>query len=128
MLSLTYKSHTIHVRCLHRQSKHLLRENEYRAFSVSPVSPHLPTDKERRHDDTHLQSKADEEGDKGAMSRRLEDMMDRSIEEGGQAAQKAVEEAGFSEELKRTLELRIQDNKFMNENPTAFAQLNLPVR
>ena len=61
------------------------------------------------------------------MSRRLADMTDESIEQGGRSAQKAVGEAGFSEELKRQLEARIADSKFKGENPAAFAQANMPV-
>ncbi|MCJ1472134.1 hypothetical protein MMC13_000781 [Lambiella insularis] len=60
------------------------------------------------------------------MSRRLEDMTERTVEEGGQSAQKYVEEAGFSEELKRRLEARIADDKFRSANPAAFAQIDLP--
>ena len=61
------------------------------------------------------------------MSRRLAEMTDESIEQGGRSAQKAVEEAGFSEELKRRLEARIVDGKFKSENPAAFAQIKMPV-
>jgi len=64
----------------------------------------------------------------GAMSRRLEEMTEKSVEQGGRSAQKAVEEAGFSEELKQRLEARIADDKFKAENSVAFAQVNLPVR
>lgn len=61
------------------------------------------------------------------MSRRLAEMTDESIEQGGRSAQKAVEEAGFSEELKRRLEARITDGKFKIKNAAAFAQVNMPV-
>jgi hypothetical protein len=63
----------------------------------------------------------------GAMSRRLEDMTERVVQEGGRSAQKHVDEAGFSEELKQRLQARIADSKFKAENPAAFAQINLPV-
>lgn len=65
--------------------------------------------------------------DEGAMSRRLADMTEETVESGGRSARKALEEAGFSEELKQQLEAKIQDNSFKNENPAAFAQLNMPV-
>lgn len=61
------------------------------------------------------------------MSRRLGDMTEESLERGGRAAQKAIDEAGFSEELKKRLEARIQDTKFRSENPAAFAQMEMPV-
>ena len=61
------------------------------------------------------------------MSRRLEEMTDESLEQGGRSAHKAVEEAGFSEGLKRRLEARIADSRFKSENPAAFAEANMPV-
>ncbi|MCJ1396009.1 hypothetical protein MMC18_008895 [Xylographa bjoerkii] len=60
------------------------------------------------------------------MSRRLEDMTEWTVEEGGGGARKYVEEAGFSEELKRRLEARIADSSFKSANPAAFAQIDMP--
>ncbi len=62
------------------------------------------------------------------MSRRLEEMTEKTVGQGGRSAQKAVEDAGFSEELMKRLEARIADRMFKAENPAAFAQVNLPVR
>ena len=67
-------------------------------------------------------------GEPGGMSRRLAQMTDESIEQGGRSAKKAIEEGGFSEELKRRLEERIQESTFKSDNPAAFAQVNIPVR
>ena len=64
----------------------------------------------------------------GRMSARLARMTEESIEQGGQSAKKTVEEAGFSEDLKRQLEARIQQSAFKSENAVAFAQTNMPVR
>lgn len=55
-------------------------------------------------------------------------MTEETIESGGRTAQKTIDEGGFSEELKRKLEARIQGASFKNENPTAFAQMDMPVR
>ena len=55
-------------------------------------------------------------------------MTDESIEQDGRSAKKAIEEGGFSEELKRRLGERIQESSFKSENPAAFAQVNMPVR
>ncbi|MCJ1432922.1 hypothetical protein MMC27_002280 [Xylographa pallens] len=60
------------------------------------------------------------------MSRRLEDMTERTFAESGRSAQKSVEEAGFSEELKRSLEARIANSHFKSANPAAFAQIDMP--
>lgn len=62
------------------------------------------------------------------MSRRLEELTDQTIEESGTRSKKAFEEAGFSEELKRQLEERIEMSNFKSQNAAAFAQLNMPVR
>ena len=60
------------------------------------------------------------------MSRRLAEMSDESLESGGRGARKAVEEAGFSEELRARLEEKIAGASFRNENASAFAQANMP--
>lgn len=62
------------------------------------------------------------------MSRRLAEMTDETIEQGSRHAQKAIQEPGFSEEMKKRLEARILDSKFKIENPVAFAQMSMPVR
>ncbi len=62
------------------------------------------------------------------MSRRLAEMTDETIEQGGRHAQKAIQESGFSEEMKKRLEARILDSRFKIENPVAFAQMSMPVR
>ena len=65
--------------------------------------------------------------EQGAMSRRLTEMTEQSLEGGTRRARKTVEEAGFSEELKRQLEERLLDARFREDNVTTFAQVNLPV-
>ncbi|KAK0287647.1 hypothetical protein LTR35_004123 [Friedmanniomyces endolithicus] len=53
-------------------------------------------------------------------------MSEESLETGGKSAIKAVEEAGFGEDLKRQLEEKIASTSFRNENANAFAQAGLP--
>ena len=62
------------------------------------------------------------------MSGRLAQMTDEMFEQGGRSAKKAIEEGGFSEELKKKLEARLQESSFRSENAAAFAQASLPVR
>lgn len=62
----------------------------------------------------------------GAMTRRLKELSEESLETGGRSARKAVEEAGFSEDLKRELEKKIADASFRSDNASAFAQVNMP--
>jgi hypothetical protein len=67
-----------------------------------------------------------QEKDEGAMTRRLRGMSDEALETGGRSAQKAVSEAGFSEDLKRQLEERIASSNFRAEHRNAFAEAELP--
>ena len=60
------------------------------------------------------------------MTRRLRAMSEEALESGGRGAQKAVSEAGFSEELKRELEERIASASFRADNRSAFAEAELP--
>ncbi|KAM0693652.1 hypothetical protein Q7P36_006908 [Cladosporium allicinum] len=62
----------------------------------------------------------------GAMSRRLEEMASENLQTGGRSARKAVEEAGFSEELKARLQEKIATSSFRSDNASAFAQAELP--
>ena len=61
------------------------------------------------------------------MSRRLSEMTEESMETGGRSAQKAIKEAGFSEDLKRELEEKIARSSFRAENQQAFSIAELPV-
>ena len=62
------------------------------------------------------------------MSRRLEEMTEETVSQGGRSAKRAVEDAGFSEELKMRLQARLEDSQFRSEHPAAFAALNMSVR
>ncbi|KZF24868.1 hypothetical protein L228DRAFT_243607 [Xylona heveae TC161] len=61
----------------------------------------------------------------GAMSRRLAEMTEESLETGGRTARKVFQEAGFSEDLRLQLEERIASAKFRSDNASAFAQVNM---
>ncbi|KAM5456635.1 hypothetical protein MaudCBS49596_000876 [Microsporum audouinii] len=62
----------------------------------------------------------------GAMSKRLADMTEDAIMQGGSSARKNIQETGFSEELKQRLQERIAESSFKNENAAAIAYANLP--
>ena len=127
---------TICARCLYRQFQvSIFPTRSYHAIRCFSSSSHLP----HHIGETAVASKdevsneasndaANMSEERGAMSRRLAEMTDETIEQGGRSAQKAIGESGFSEELKKRLEARILDSKFKNENPAAFVQLNMPVR
>ena len=119
-------------RCLVRQSNHWGRfkrnELQHRPFStVLPLKDQQPTAAEGQAQHAEGEQKTKDES-VGALSRRLAEMTEESIESGGRTAQKVMDEAGFSEELKRKLESKILESGFRNENPAAFAQMDMPVR
>ena len=62
------------------------------------------------------------------MTERLIQMTEDMIERDQRSAKRAIDEGGFSEELKGKLEARLQESSFRSENAAAFAQANLPVR
>lgn len=97
--------------------------------SKSTISPHPADPATPRKDsvDGNGPDVSQQEKERGAMSRRLEEMTDRTIEESGERSRKAFEDAGFSEELKKELEERIAMSSFKSENAAAFAQVDLPV-
>ena len=118
-------------RCLSRYSNLWGRfdknELQYRPFStVLPLKDQQPKASEDEVQHVEGEKKTEDES-VGALSRRLAEMTEESIESGGRTAQKIMDEAGFSEELKRKLEAKIQDSNFRNENPAAFAQMDMPV-
>ncbi|KAI9733784.1 MAG: hypothetical protein M1818_007051 [Claussenomyces sp. TS43310] len=59
------------------------------------------------------------------MSRRLAQATEDALLEGGRAGRKAVEEAGFSEELKARLLERVEAAKFQSEHTASFAEAGL---
>ena len=61
------------------------------------------------------------------MARRLSEMTEQAMLEGGRSARKNMQQAGFSEELKRELEERIAASSFKNEYAAAHSILDMPV-
>ena len=71
--------------------------------------------------------KEEEEG-QGAMSRRLTEMTEDSLLQGGKSSRNNMQQAGFSEELKAKLEEKIAAASFKSEHAAAFSIHNMPVR
>lgn len=131
MLRSSSRTPYIYARCLRRQSSR--GDVEYNGLysrSLSTSSP-LGNEQQATSSDGILEAERQQQGQDetlGAMSRRLAEITDNIIESGGRDAKRAMEEAGFSEELKKKLEERIQQTSFRNEYPAAFAQMEMPVR
>lgn len=85
----------------------------------------LKPDPNSRDQDKNQDGAASEK-EEGAMSRRLAEMASDNLETGGRSARKAVEEAGFSEELKARLQEKIASAGFKSDNASAFAQADMP--
>ena len=66
--------------------------------------------------------------ERGAMSRRLSEMAEETIDTGSKSDRKMMSEVGFSDDLKKRLEERIAQSSFQAENQQAISVANLPVR
>jgi hypothetical protein len=128
-------------RCLHR----LRRHNGYQQSSIRCFSKFLPLqDSAKLRDEQSLETEGDklklnsskgshtrndtehiERREKGAMSRRLAEATEDALLEGGRAGRRAVEEAGFSDDLKQELLERVISSKFRSENARAFAEAGI---
>ena len=95
--------------------------------TFSSNSSRLPQENENENEDAEGKRMDSPQGDRRGMSERLSQLTEDAVDQGGRGAKNAINEGGFSEELKKRLEARIQDNAFKSENPAAFAELNLPV-
>lgn len=118
------------IRCLHSQSSLPVRLLKNDALSRGVAQS---TDSPQTNPNDDVESKSTSEASvqgqaEGRMVGRLMQMTDEMIEQGGRSAKKAIEEGGFSEELKKKLEARLQESSFRSENTAAFAQASLPVR
>lgn len=117
------------IRCRYRQSSSPARfrknDNLLRGFAQSTDLPHGTSKDEESKSTSEAKVPGQAEG---RMSGRLAQMTDEMIERDRPSAQKAIEDGGFSEELKKKLEARLQETSFRSENAAAFAQASLPVR
>jgi hypothetical protein len=60
------------------------------------------------------------------MTRRLEEATEDALLTGGRAGKRAIQDAGFSDELKEKLFNKISDAKFRKQYSGAFAQATMP--
>ncbi|KAF7542553.1 hypothetical protein G7Z17_g11480 [Cylindrodendrum hubeiense] len=62
----------------------------------------------------------------GPLARRLEEATEEALFTGGRAGRRAIEDAGFSEELKEKLLSKIADANFRTQYSGALAEVDLP--
>ncbi|KAJ2990728.1 hypothetical protein NUW58_g2805 [Xylaria curta] len=96
--------------------------NGYATKSSDP--PPTAPDEKRNSINNNLYSASAPEP--GAMTRRLQDATEEVLLTGGRAGRRAVEDAGFSEELKERLLAKVKDAQFRSENAAAFAEVGTP--
>ncbi|KIY00299.1 uncharacterized protein Z520_03984 [Fonsecaea multimorphosa CBS 102226] len=80
------------------------------------ANPHAPKSAEGQ----------DGEEQQGAMSRRLAEMAEETMDTGSKSDRKLMQDAGFSEELKMQLEERIAQTSFAAQNQQAASQVTMP--
>lgn len=74
------------------------------------------------------QNKSSEnEEEQGALSRKLSQMTEDAMLEGGRSARRNMEQAGFSDDLKKELEERIAATSFKSDYAAAHSIVNMPV-
>ncbi|KAI0970813.1 hypothetical protein F4678DRAFT_104275 [Xylaria arbuscula] len=71
-------------------------------------------------------ARSDSSSELGSMSRRLKEATEEVLLTGGRAGRRAVEDAGFSEELKERLLAKVQDAQFQSQHAAAISQVNMP--
>jgi hypothetical protein len=69
----------------------------------------------------------EEEEKDSPMGRRLAQMTEDAMLEGGRSARRNIEQAGFSEELKEALAERVAAASFRSEHPAAHSIIDMPV-
>lgn len=92
-----------------------------RAFSTSPLRENT------KPNNGVGSTEAKEAKEEGALSRRLSEMTEEALLEGGRSARKNIQEAGFAEDLKRELEEKLKASTFRSDNAQAFSMLDIPV-
>lgn len=94
----------------------------------APISRRTLSASSFRNDEkSNIGSQPSGSKEEGALSRRLAEMTEESLLEGGRSARKNLQEAGFSDDLKRTLEEKIKAASFKSDNAQAFSVLDTPV-
>ncbi|KAI1457880.1 hypothetical protein F4805DRAFT_158407 [Annulohypoxylon moriforme] len=97
--------------------------SQWRKYATKP-STNSTSDKAKRESKNSKDDTTDPE--LGPMARRLEEATEEALLTGGRAGRRAVEDAGFSDELKERLFAKVKDAEFRLEHATAFAEAGMP--
>ena len=111
-------------RCLRSQQRLVALAATTRAprQAFSSASPHDAKGEKSKQDGA-----VNEEKDQGALSRRLSEMAEETMDTGSKSDRTLMQDMAFSDDLKKQLEERIAQTSFKAENQQAFSQASLPV-
>jgi hypothetical protein len=116
--------------CLQVQKKALPSTRGSRLFrrpfhSISPLQQDRSL---KQGNDAQTKLPQNDDKEDGAMSRRLAEMTEAAtLESGRPSARRNMQQAGFSEGLKKQLEERIAKSSFRSEHVAASSISNMPV-
>ncbi|KAM0513132.1 hypothetical protein ACHAPE_008170 [Trichoderma viride] len=95
----------------------------YTSQAKPPTQQHQDSQQSSRLENDESQSTGDGNSTKpelGAMTRRLQEATEEALFSGGSAGRRAVQDAGFSEELKERLLSKIADAKFQHDHSSVL--------
>jgi hypothetical protein len=113
--------------CLRAYSPPTIRSQKSIALRTFSSHSPLAAGKATSPSDEDEDAKQNVGQEEGAMSRRLSEMVEETMDTGSKSDRKLMQDAGFSEELKKKLEERIAQTAFQAENQQAFSEVNMPV-
>ncbi|OJI96573.1 hypothetical protein ASPVEDRAFT_121756 [Aspergillus versicolor CBS 583.65] len=94
-----------------------------RSFSALPRRQEAAS---KPNEDDKPRETQNEPEEEGAMTRRLSEMTEQAILEGGRSTRKNLSHAGFSEDLKKELEERVAAAAFKSDHAAAHSIANMP--
>lgn len=115
-------------------NRFFLMRNAINQRRMIPFSRGLATTNARRQDADSNGAKKQEDPstqdgpkEESAMARRLSEMTEDALMEGGRSAQKNIQEAGFSEDLKEKVLERVAASTFKSDYAAAHSIADMPV-
>lgn len=97
-----------------------MRRAQWRTFSAAAQG------QDQSRDDGNQEQEQEKEKEQGAMSKRLSEMAEETMDTGSKSDRKLMSDAGFSDHLKKQLEERIAQTTFKADNQQARSQANMP--
>ncbi|KAJ5084720.1 hypothetical protein NUU61_009299 [Penicillium alfredii] len=96
-----------------------------RRFSACPRTQTASSSPPKTEEKDNTKNSNDDEKE-GGMTRRLAQMTEDAMLEGGRSARRNMEHAGFSEELKKQLEERVAAASFKSDHAAAHSVVDMP--